>query len=437
MTENNDFNLDPNSFDPNYNENNQEIIDPVNENQKEETLPIQTSIAEVSIVPSVAETSNFKALLDSIPGQVAEAKTLLNDYREDSVNFLQTRDEDEIDEVIKNMSDSTKFIRDIDKSKKDIRKYFNTVRDSAMSEIDQRLEAASYGELEKADQDMKQLKKDVSADRQAERWEEIRATFEANVNRYHLIGEFAPELADFSRFKIINSKLISGAKTRNVTEANHTFVNETVYNWNTAIELIKENEWGLSPQDQNQLLTLFKQNPSVDLVSREGRQLKLNFDAREKARAEADEARKKAEEQNRIAEQKRQEEMKRNQEAANAAKLAQDKQAQVIAEQQRVELQKRQAEAKIQEEARHRQLEIDYAEFGGQYQTIFKESFPDFIAYIFQNQRYHDLHTNAQTKASILFDIFQQVTDQNSVVVKETANDPRKILDLARYILDA
>ncbi|WP_088036745.1 hypothetical protein [Evansella clarkii] len=77
------------------------------------------------------------------------------------------------------------------------------------------------------------------------------------------------------------------------------------------MELIKENEWGLSPQDLNQLLTMFKQNPSVELVQREGRQLRINAGAREKARQEAEARRIQQERQAKINEQKRQEELAR------------------------------------------------------------------------------------------------------------------------------
>ncbi|MBS4189951.1 hypothetical protein KHA94_06995 [Bacillus sp. FJAT-49705] len=123
----------------------------------------------------------------------------------------------------------------------------NGVRDQLIDTLDKRLEGASFNELERAQSDIKQLKKDVDADRCAKRWEEVRATFEANMNRFPLLGEYAPELADFSRFKLLFPKLISGAKTQKVKESDHTMVNETLYAWNTAVEL--ENEWGLPLQD--------------------------------------------------------------------------------------------------------------------------------------------------------------------------------------------
>lgn len=395
--------------------------------------PIQTAIAEVNITPALTETSNFQAVLKEIPQRVQEANKLLEDYRVNPDAFLENIDDAALDAQLKDMANVSGFVRDIEKSRKAIKSYMNDVRDQVINTLDKRLEGASFNELERAQSDIKQLKKDVEADRRARRWEEIRATFEANVNRYPLLGEFTPELADFSRFKLLFPKLISGAKTRKVKEADHTMVNETLYAWNTGIELMKENEWDLGPQDLNQLLTMFKQNPSVELVQREGRQLKINAEAKEKARQEAEQRRIEQERQAKIREEERQREMARIQEQERQAKLKRDADAQKQAEQQRRELEERSRQAAEQE----RQLQAQYTQFGGQYKTIFKESFPQFIEYLFNNPDYHDVHSSAQTKASVIYDVMRQVEHENSVVTRETARDPQKVLDLVRYILDA
>ena len=398
-----------------------------------ENTSIQTTIAEVNLAPAITETSNFRAVLAEIPIRVQEADNLLKAYREDKETFIETIDEAAVDAQLKQMQNVSAFVRDIGKSRTEIKKYFDGVRDKALKQLDDRLAGAQFAQLEQAQADIKQMKKDVEADRAANRWDEIKATFEANVNRYPLLGEFTPERADFSRFKLLFPKLVTGAKTRKVKEADHTFVNETLYTWDTAIQLMKENSWGLTVQDLNQLLTLFKQNPSVELVQREGRQLKINADAREKARIEAEQRRIEAERQRQIAEQQRQAEMARIQEQARLAKLAQDKEAQARAEQDRLALEERTRVLAEQEKQRAQ----EYAQFGGQYKTIFKESFPQFIAYLFANPSYHDVHGNPQTKAAVIYDIMHQIDNPDSVVTRETARDPQKVLDLVRYILDA
>lgn len=415
------------------NEANQIIDQPTTQEKPAENLPIQTAIAEINVIPDVTETSNFQMVLQEIPHRVQEANKLLEGYRDNPEAFLEDIDDSVLDIQLKDMANVLGFVKDIENSRKAIKSYMNGVRDKLLDTLNQRLDGASFNELERAQSDIKQLKKDIDADRRAKRWEEIRATFEANVNRYPLLGEFAPELADFSRFKLLFPKLVSGAKTRKVKESDHTMVNETIYAWNTAIDLIKENEWHLAPQDQNQLLTLFKQNPSVELVQREGRQIKINAEAREKARLEAEARRIEHEKQTKIAEQQRQEEMARIQEQARLAKLQRDTEAQKQAEQQRLELEER--SRVMAENERKRQAE--YASFGGQYKTIFKESFPLFIEYLFNKPEYHNVHASANTKAQVIYDIMHQVDYPNSVVTRETANDPQKVLELVRYILDA
>lgn len=399
----------------------------------QEIVPMQTAIATISVSNSLIETNNFQKVLAEIPVRVQEANALLADYRNNPDTFVDNIDEAALDIQLKQMEEVSSYVRDIDKSRKEIKSHLDKQRDAVLETLDKRLEGAQFDQLVKSQGDIKQLKKDVDTDRREKRWGEIRHTFEANVNRYPLIGEFAPELADFSRFKMLFPKLVTGAKTRKVKEADHTAVNETIYTWNTAIEIMKANDWGLANQELMQLLALFKQNPSVELVQREGRQLKLNADAREKARVEAEARRVEADKQAKIAAEKRAAEMVLIQERAAAAKLAQDAEAQKRAEQERLALEER---ARIsQEQERKRQAE--YAQFGGQYQTIFKESFPRFIEYLFQNPNYRDVHASAKTKAAVVYDIMRQVENPQSVVSFETGKDPQKILDLVRYILDA
>lgn len=402
-------------------------------NNTTEMEPIQTAIAEINVTSAMKETSNFQAVLLEIPERVQQANDLLEDYRTDPDLFLENIDDAALDVQLKEMAHVSSFVKDIENSRKAIKSYMNDVRDNLLNDLDKRLEGASFNDLEKAQADIKQLKNDVVADRAAKRWEEICATFEANINRYPLLGEFAPELADFSRFKLLFPKLISGAKTRKVKEADHVMVNETIYAWNTAVELIKENQWELQAQDLNQLLTMFKQNPSVELVQKEGRQIKQNAEAREKARQEAEARRLEQERLAAIEEEKRVKELARIQEQEYQAKQMRDIEAQKRAVAEREALEERSRLLAEQERINRAQ----YAAFGGQYKTIFKESFPQFIQYLFNNPAYHNVHSNPQTKASVIYDIMRQIEHPNSVVSHETGKDPQKVLDLVRYILDA
>lgn len=398
-----------------------------------EITPICTSIAEVEVNPAITETNAFQNVLREIPLRISDADKLLEDYRSDPDNFLKNINEDKLDESLKQMKDVSVFVRDVEKARKEIKSYMNGVRDNILENLDSRLESARYGELERAQSDIKQLKKDVNSDRMASRWEEIKRTFIANINRYPLIDEFAPELTDFSKFKMIHHKLISGAKTRVVKDGDHVYVNEVLFNWNTGIELMIENSWGLSVSDLNSLLTFFKQDPTIETIEREARQIKANTEAREKAMIEAKERKEKQDADRIIAEAKRKEELAKIEAQKQEAKKNQDKKAEEQAKIQIFELEKKAELAKEQEK---KQMD-EFNQFGGQYRTIFKESFPKFIEYLFTNEKYHAVHSNPAIKATVIYDIMHQVDNSNSVVFKETSNDPQKVLDLVRYILDA
>lgn len=405
---------------------------PQTENQR--NIPtIQTEVAQIAMFPEITETAGFQEILSEIPVRVDKASELLANYRKDPVKFVNDIDEDDFDNMLDDMKSVTTFVRDINRSKTEINKFFNQAKSYVLGTIDQRLTSARYDELQAAEADIKQLKKDVEADRREMRWNEIKATFNANIERYPILFEFAPELTDFSKFKLLNAKLISGAKTRKVKESDHAVVNDTVYRWVTGIELIRENEWNLSPQDQNTLLTLFKQNPSIEIVREQGRQLKLNAEAKERARIAEEERRREAEEKAKIETARREAEMARIQEQERVAREKRDAEAVERARREAIELE----ELRKQQEAEERRKQIEYATFGEQYQTIFKESFPKFMAYLFNNPAYHNVHSSPKTKAAVIYDIMRQIERPDSVVSQETNKDPQKTLDLVRYVLDA
>lgn len=399
----------------------------------ESTSKIETAMAVIDVAPAITETGEFQRTLQIIPQHVAKANALLADYRKDPDAFIEAVDEDVISEQLKEMAEVSVFARSIDKSRKEIKAYMNGVRDDVLASLDARLAGAQFGELERAQADIKQLKKDVDTDRREKRWGELRETFEANVERYPLIGEYAPEMADFSRFKMLFPKLVSGAKSVKVKQADHKMVNETVYGWNTGLELIVGNEWGLDANDLNKLLQMFKQTPLVETVTREGRQLKQNAEAREKARIEAENRRLEQETQAKAEAMKRQAELEELQKREEAARKARDAEAQKRAEAERRALEER-AKREAEEE-RNRQAQ--YARFGGGYSTIFKESYPRFMEYLFANPAYHDVHSSQKTKAMVIYDIMRQTENPDSVVSRETHRDPSKVLDLVRYMLDA
>lgn len=410
-----------------------EVIEKNDMSDAIEEKSIETSIAEIGLTPAITETTSFQLVLQEIPQRVAEANKLLKSYRDNPDTFIDTVDDAELEKQMASMSEIFTFVKDIDESRMEIKRYINGVRDNIIEVLDKRLEDASYNQLSQAQQDIRQLRKDVVADRREKRWKEVQPTFDANALRYPDLQQYAPELLDFSKFKLIHSDLISGAKTRNVREKDHTFINETMFGWNTAMQLLIQNSWGLTVQHLNELLTMFKQNPSVELVNREGQRLKEMMEAQEIARKAEEERRRKAEEERKKREQEHAAELARIQEQERQAKLAQDIKQQEEAAKRRTMLEEQAKVAEQQERERQEKM----MQFGNQYQTIFKESFPDFINYLFANQRYHNVHSDPFTKVQVVYDIMKQTENNQSIVAKETNMNPEKIIELVRYILDA
>lgn len=396
-------------------------------------VPLKTAFAEVSILPNITETANFQQTLEEIPRHVDAANALLDGYRTNREEFVETVDEEQLSEQIKVLSSVSSFVKDIERSRREIKSYMNNKRDEVIQVLDARLEEARFGELSLAQSDLKQLKKDVEVDRRENRWAEIRGTFEANVNRYPDIAEHTPRLVDFSRFKMLFPKLVSGAKTRVVKEKDHTVVNETLYAWNEGLSLILKNEWNLSPTSAAQLLDLFQNDPSLDLVTREGRRLKQNEEDRERARIEAENRRIEAERQQKELAAKRHAEMLAIQEQERIAREARDKQAEERARQDK--LKHEQETARLAEAERARQAE--YAQFGTEYPKVMKESYPMFMEFLFADPTYRDVHTNPKTKANIIYNIMRQIESPDSVVSRETKGDAQTVLNLVQYILNA
>lgn len=402
--------------------------------------PLQTEIATVHVSRNIVETSAFQKVLDEIPKQVAHANQLLSDYRSNKSQFLATVDETALSDQMAQLKEVASFIRSIEKSKKEIKKYLKDWTDGILGQLDNRLAESKFDELAQAESDMKQLKKDIETDRREERWNEIKAQFLANIERYPLISQHGQKLADFTTFKLMYPTLVSGAKTRVLKESDFTTVNETVYGWNAGLVRIIENEWDLDRHDANHLLARFIQEPLQSVIETEAPRLKQNAIVREQQAREAEARRIEAERQAEIA---RQEQAKRLAELqAQEAKARQERDA-LAAENARLAQERLEQEnrARLAEQERLRQAELErQAQFSlnsTQYPIKMRESYPRFMQYLFSNPAYQDIHTNPATKATVIHDVMHQVDRADSVVSMETNRDPQQVLDLVRFLLDA
>lgn len=396
--------------------------------------PLQTDIMTVSSNTQITETSAFQEVLTKIPGHVGRANQLLADYRKDPSAFVATVDEDELDEDLKEINEIVRFSNHIDKGRREMRRYFNDIRDDATKEFDQRLEDAQFNELTSAHNDIKQLKKDMRSQRISDRWKELEPIFMGSIRHYPLIKNLAPELMDFSRFRLIHSKMVSGAKTRTITDTVRKEVTQIINEWDTALHVIQANQWGLDPQRQFALLNAFKAEPSVSMVNEQGPLFKQQQDAEIERKRQEDERRKtqQAEAQKAVEERKKREEALRIQQ--EEAKKAQSEKEKKEAELRTRQLQE---QAQIaQEQERKRKAELD-AIINEQVSPHARQSFPNLVEYIFSEPMFKDLHSNTRAKAAAVYDISQQLNIKDSPLIKDTNGDASLYLDAIRFVLDA
>lgn len=406
----------------------------VPEKTEEKKAGLVTDILAINANSQIVENSAFQQTLAEIPGYVDRANKLLADYRLDPSGFVEVVDEDVLDHNLKEIAEIVKFSKTIDKNRKEIKNYFNEIRDEAIGQLDSRLEKSQFNELKEAHDDVKQLKKDIQNQRISDRWKELMPVFNGSIQHYALIKKLAPELLDFNKFRLIHSKMVSGAKTKPVTEVMRRDVTQIVNEWNMALELIEQNQWGLNPAKQFDLLKAFKADPSIGLVNQQGPEYKRQQEAQEeRLRQEAENRKKQEAETKRLAEErkKREEEMRKQQEMAKMAQTEREKQ---LAEARAKQLAE---ESRLAEEAEKKRKADLEALIQRQVSPQARQSYPNIVEYLFTEPRFRDLHSNARSKAAAIFDLSQQLAQPTSAMMKDTQGDPQKYLDAIRFVLDA
>lgn len=395
--------------------------------------PMTMDIVTVTAATELVESSAFNETLSKIPATANRVDSLLAEYRADPFAFIDAHDEDELDALVKEIAGINAFANGVKGKRKDIKKYFDGVRDEALSYLDQRLTDAQFDSLIDAQATIRQLKNDLAAQRINQRWSELEETFKANLPQYPLIEQVAKPLTDFSRFKLYNAQMVSGAKTKKVTKKTHTQINEIVFGWNTGLEMIVANMWGLNNTHLTSLLQEYINDPRVETINERGQALKR----KEQAEIEAAEQRRILLEKQEAEEAKRREEYAKKQaelaeQAKQAELLRQQKRAQEL-EAERIRLENEQKQAIALEQQRRAEIERLTTQYVA---PQMRESYPRVMEYIFANPQYREIHGNDQVKAAVMYDLVQQMTQSGSPVHQDTAMDATKVLSLIRFVLD-
>lgn len=386
----------------------------------EEITPL---IRVVGDKQAIQLSAQFLEGLKPIRATVDRARELLN-------VDIATIEEDELKEIQDELANGQKLASHIRESRQKTSQFFDSIKKTNLEFLDAELERFGYNELVEADRDTKKLKKDVSAHRINTRWEELRPTFESNVTQFENILRLAPELGDYSRFRVRHPKLITGAKAFKVSDKIRGIVNEEMFRIHTELKRIEENPSELTPHYQGELLKDYKQDPqTTHLYAREDyykNRLKADIEASERRLA--------------LQEKQRQE-----QEAAEAARLkaleaqgvgVEDvkKAAPTVQPVQSVQapvtpLPPRQENPALQGQTMYSQND-PFAQ-----KAPVEDKFAWLAEYIFNDASLRDISTNKQTKVRLLHTMYVSFNNRNSIFSQKTAMKPEAVIELTEYIL--
>lgn len=200
--------------------------------------------------PDIQTHSRFKEVLQMIPQLVENANKLLNTDIDD---ILDNNQEDEVLEIITKLKEPQDMVKEVKQARTNMRKAFKAQSDFYTAQFDKMLENAQFDQLEDIDKQVKQLKRDLSARRRIRRWDELKDTFEAQLDAYPIIETLAPELTDFSRVKMHQPKLVTGAKTAKITDKQRSVITNLVSKWAQDLEQLQQNSAGLTEDDLGEL----------------------------------------------------------------------------------------------------------------------------------------------------------------------------------------
>lgn len=367
---------------------------------------------------NVTVSNKFNQILDMIPVKLSLCNDLLAEYKKNPTAFLNAHDESEIDEILSDLKELHTFTSEIKATRKEVKSFLNQKRDELLKQLDNSLNSAGFDSLIESEKDMKVLKNDLSHIRLEERWKEIETVynewFESAMGK--TIIQNHPKLANFEKFRNIHQSLVSGAKTRNITKKDKTFVRDTLTKIAEGIFMIEQNPWNL----ENKLYLLmddYENNPNYENLHSKG----LSYKAQEdKEKQIAFEQEKKKKEQEELAKKKAEEDERKKQKFLAKQKTMQNIAKKLIKPQPVKEPAKPQPTPEIQK-----------------YITpIIKQDFPASSDYILNSGYFNNLHSSPKEKANLIALVARSIADMNSPFYKDINNNETKFLSLIQTILN-
>lgn len=371
-------------------------------------------------------SNGFESTLANIKATVEGAQNLLDMSQ---VN-LSDIDETQLEDTITNLKSAQSLSRYVDEQRKEIRKYFNQRRDQVIVELDRRLNEAHYNQLTEIDAKTKQMKKDLSAYRINQRWEELQSTFTANLANYPLIQQYAPALTSFDTFRLRHPKLVSGGKNAKIGDKQRAAVNNELYSINEILQDMIANRTKLKPAYLNLVLQAFIQNPTKtaylealrtaqETQTADEQQALAAQKAQAKAAEIAAQAAKAKAEQDRLAAEQRA--------ALQAGQLAQ---AQALQKKQDALAQQRSQQAAAAKAAQEKQAALQAAR--AQQRSKSQKWLSDLV--MANRHLYGNLVNDPAQRVKLMYDLMHALDNPESAFSKFVNNSDTMIIDVMRQV---
>lgn len=377
----------------------------MSKNEKSAELPATLSINQdtLTFAPS------FQNMLNNISQTVGHAKALATVQDSD----LGSLDENELMTTIDDLSQAQSLAHQVSTTRRDLKRYLKGRSDKIVDQFDQALDNVHFKELANYDAKAKNLKKRLSAYRINQRWETIKATFDKNIQNYHIIHELAPDLENFDTFRVRHPKLVTGAKSWKFGDKQMATLNQDLFDMNECLTDLKANTVHLGSGYQNAVLQSFIAKPTKDnyfeikdhMITRQAQDI-ANAKAQKEAEAKRHQAEAEAAKQAAIAKQK-QEKAARAAQAHNQAAQLQAQQEAAAAQARYHEMLKKQKEQQHQAELAQQQQITDKA----QARDKGRKWLADYVAV---NYKYHNIAGNDTLKASLIYDLIHGLDNPSS-----------------------
>lgn len=382
-------------------------------------VKLTTDIAVIEQNTQLTPNKAFNEIMQQIPKLIKDADELIN-------ADIDTVDESQIEELQDKFKQTQAFKRNVESSISQIKKLYNSERDTIVKQINDALQQNQYDQVLAVDAKLKQLNKDKLARRKDLRWKEVNDIFDAALKAYPDIQRYAPALCDFSTFHLANPKLVSGAKTAKIGDKQREVVNQTLERYNEGIQQIKQNPLGLMETYQNQLLQAFIATPTLDTVHNLQITLKQRQDYEIKA---LQEQQKRLEEQKRLQEQQAQmqTQAKQNAQTATPTQIS-NQQAQTVTQPTPVQQPSTQPiQPTIAQNTQP--LKPNQIKSTNRYEWL--------INYAFSIPSFARNPKSSTAKLNLISNIINQCNDPNSIVAKNTKLDADELVNVLKYILQA